>query len=83
MTLCEFCIFQQPNGSCSNGNKKPAKMRCIDFAPEISRFFANPSDYERQDQLKQMAAFFGIAGKELKRVLAMNKSTVKSEMVNQ
>ncbi|MGE0882214.1 MAG: hypothetical protein AB7P14_01600 [Blastocatellales bacterium] len=83
MTLCEFCMLQQPDGSCSNGHKKPLKMRCMDFAPGISRFCKTPSDFEGQDQLKQMALFFGIAGKELKRVLAMGESAKKVERVEQ
>jgi hypothetical protein len=32
------------------------------------------ADYTGREQLKQMASFFGIAGKELKRVLTMSES---------
>lgn len=81
MTLCEFCVLQQSDGSCSNGHKKPPKMRCVDFAPGISRFCATPADYVGQDQLKQMAMYFGITGRELKRVMAMSEPAERSETV--
>ncbi len=79
MTLCEFCILQQSNGSCRNGLTIPKKMRCVDFAPGIERFCATPTDYAGQEQLKQMATYFGLAGKELKRVLSLTDLSSKSE----
>jgi hypothetical protein len=79
MTLCEFCVLQQADGSCSNGHTTPKKMRCVDFAPGIERFCSTPADYVGQEQLKQMALFFGLAGKELKRVLEMSKAARRSE----
>ncbi|MGH9845730.1 MAG: hypothetical protein ACREEM_44040 [Blastocatellia bacterium] len=79
MTLCEFCVLQQSDGLCSNGHTTPAKMRCVDFAPGIERFCATPADYVGREQLKQMALFFGLAGKELKRVLAMSEAAKKLE----
>lgn len=81
MTLCELCVLQQPDGRCSNGHKTPSKMRCMDFSPGIEKFCATPADYVRQEQIKQMALFFGLAGKELKRVLAMSEAANKPEMV--
>jgi hypothetical protein len=48
-------------------------MRCIDFTPGIERFCSAPDDYTGPEQLKQMASFFGLTGKELKRVLAMSE----------
>jgi len=81
MTLCEFCVLQQADNHCSLGHKTPAKMRCVDFAPGINRFCATPADYAGQEQLKQMALFFGIAGRELKRVMAMGEPSKGSEMV--
>lgn len=74
MTLCELCVLQQSDGRCSNGHKTPPKMRCVDFAPGIERFCATPADYVRQEQIKQMAVYFGITGRELKRVLAMSEA---------
>lgn len=72
MTLCEFCVLQQDDGHCSKGHATPKKMRCIDFTPGIERFCATPADYTGREQLKQMASFFGLAGKELERVLMLS-----------
>ncbi len=74
MTLCEFCVLQQADGRCASGRTIPKKMRCADFAPGIERFCATPADYVGPEQLKQMALFFGLAGKELKLVLALGKA---------
>ena len=74
MTLCEFCVLQLGEGRCSEGHKVPKKMRCTDFKPGIDRFCSTPADYASRAQLKEMAIFFGIAGKELKRVLALSPS---------
>jgi hypothetical protein len=73
MTLCEFCVLQQADGRCSYGRPTPKKMRCVDFTPGIERFCSTPADYTGREQLKQMALFFGIAGRELERVLAMSE----------
>lgn len=79
MTLCEFCVLQQSNASCANGHTIPQKMRCVDFTPGIEKFCATPADYAGAEQLKQMAMFFGLAGKELKRVLLLTDAATKSE----
>lgn len=71
MTLCEFCIHQESNNRCAHDLSIPKKMRCVDFAPGIEKFCATPADYSGYEQLKQMAIFFGLAGKELKRVLSL------------
>jgi hypothetical protein len=73
MTLCEFCILQESDSRCSKGHKTPKKMKCVDFTPGIERFCSKPADYAGREQLKQMALFFGLAGKELKRVLSMSE----------
>jgi hypothetical protein len=51
-------------------------MRCIDFTPSIERFCATPADYTGLAQLKQMAVFFGLAGKELQRVLELGSKEI-------
>jgi hypothetical protein len=51
-------------------------MRCVEFTPGIERFFATPADYTGRAQLKQMAVFFGLAGKELQRVLALGSKEI-------
>jgi len=76
MKLCEFCIHQKADGSCAAGHPPPQKMRCVDFTPSIERFCATPADYTGRAQLKQMAVFFGLAGKELKRVLALGSEGI-------
>jgi hypothetical protein len=80
MTLCELCVLQQKDGHCSNGHKTPPKMRCVDFSPGIERFCATPADHVRHEQIKQMALFFGITGRELKRVMEMSEAAGKPEM---
>ena len=76
MKLCEFCIHQNADGSCAAGHRLPQKMRCVDFTPGIERFCATPADYTGRAQLKQMAVFFGLAGKELQRVLALGSKEI-------
>ncbi len=71
MTLCEFCVLQQSDGRCASGRTIPKKMKCVDFTPGIERFCSTPADYVGREQLKQIALFFGLAGKELKLVLAL------------
>ncbi len=78
MKLCELCVLQQTDGQCANGHKTPLKMRCVDFAPGLERFCATPADFSGQKQLQQMALYFGLAGKELKRVLAMGEAASKT-----
>jgi hypothetical protein len=73
MTLCEFCVLQQTDGRCSRGRSTPTKMKCVEFTPGIERFCSTPSDYSGREQLKQMASHFGLAGKELERVLALSE----------
>jgi hypothetical protein len=51
-------------------------MRCIDFMPGIERFCATPADYTGLAQLKQMAVFFGLAGKELRRVIELGDKEI-------
>jgi hypothetical protein len=71
MTLCEFCTLRVSENQCSKGHETPKKLRCKDFAPGIEKFCSKPSDYVGRDQLKQMATYFGLAGNELKLVIAL------------
>src|ERR1041384_6578030 len=80
MTLCEFCTLQQADGRCAVGYRIPKKMRCRGFAPGIERFCSTPADYLGPEQLRQMALFFGLAGKELKLVLALGKTNQESHL---
>jgi len=83
MTLCEFCMLQQADGRCAAGRQTPKKMRCVDFTPGIERFCSTPADYAGREQLKQMALFFGLAGKELKRVLALGEVRREAPLVEE
>lgn len=71
MLLCELCTLQAPDQKCSWGNNLPKNMRCADFKPGIERFCATPEEYTGKQQVYQMAIFFGLKGRELKRVQAM------------
>jgi hypothetical protein len=71
MILCELCTLQTTDQSCSRNNTIPKKMKCPDFTPGIERFCATPGDYTGKQQVYQMALFFGLKGKELKRVQLM------------
>ena len=83
MTLCEFCTLQQADGRCAVGYTIPKKMRCGGFVPGIERFCSTPTDYVGPEQLKQMALFFGLAGKELKLVLALGKAHRESHLAGE
>jgi hypothetical protein len=46
-------------------------MSCPEFDPGIEKFCSNPSDFTNAGQIVQMASFFGIKGREMKKVRAM------------
>jgi hypothetical protein len=46
-------------------------MKCPDFKPGVERFCATPGEYTGKNQVYQMAIFFGLKGRELKRVQTM------------
>lgn len=71
MLLCELCSQQTAGKICSVGNEAPKKMKCVDFKPGIEKFCATPEDYKGKEQVYQMAVFFGLKGRELKRVQLM------------
>lgn len=71
MILCEFCTLQQAGGTCAAAHTPPKKMRCVDFNPGVERFCATLADYKGPAQLRQMAIYFGLSGKELRRVMAL------------
>jgi hypothetical protein len=43
-------------------------MRCREFHPGIEKFCPNPADFVSQQQIVEMARFFGLNGTELKKV---------------
>ena len=77
MILCEFCVLQNKDKKCASGRPIPSKMRCQEFTPGIERFCSVPADYEGREQLRRIATYFGLAGKELQRVLALSDLQLK------
>lgn len=72
MIVCDFCRqYQQPDGSCRLGLNIPKAMGCREFDPSMERFCSDPRDFVSPAQIVQMATFFGIKGRELKKVNLM------------
>ena len=71
MTICEFCLQHQEGGRCGLGINLPTHMGCRDFDPGIEKFCAKPEDFSNAGQIIQMATYFGLKGKELKKVKVM------------
>jgi hypothetical protein len=46
-------------------------MSCREFDPGIEKFCSTASDFVNSGQLIQMATYFGVKGKELKKVKLM------------
>jgi len=71
MTACEFCTQFTSEGHCRLGLNLPKGMGCREFVPDIDSFCSDPKDFDSPAQIVQMATFFGLKGKELKRVKVM------------
>ena len=71
MIICEFCIQFQEGEKCGFGLRIPKKMSCPEFDPGIEKFCSNPSDFTNAGQIVEMASFFGIKGREMKKVRSM------------
>ena len=71
MIVCEFCSNYQQDGKCGLGLNIPKGMGCQEFSPSIERFCAEPKDFVSPNQIIQMATFFGMKGRELKKVKLM------------
>jgi hypothetical protein len=71
MIVCDFCINFQSDGTCRLGLKIPKKMSCREFAPTLTSFCANPTDFVDPQQITQMATYFGFKGVELKKIQVM------------
>jgi hypothetical protein len=46
-------------------------MSCREFDPGIEKFCADPADFVSQQQILQMATFFGFRRTELKKIRMM------------
>ena len=73
MAICEFCLQLTDTGGCYLGLTPPKSMRCSEFDPGIEKFCSKPGDFVNADQIVGMATYFGINGRELKKVQAIAK----------
>ena len=71
MKVCEFCVQYEQGGTCRLGLNLPKGMGCHEFRPGMERFCSDPKDFVSPGQIIQMATFFGIKGRELKKVKIM------------
>ncbi len=71
MIICDFCLRYERDGTCRIGLSIPKGLSCREFAPSVEQFCSNPKDFVDSAQIVQMASFFGIKGRELKRVRTM------------
>ena len=81
MIVCEFCIHYTPTGECRLGIKIPKALSCREFTPEIEKFCANPADFVNQNQIVQMATFFGFQRTELKKIKKMAAATERGSVI--
>ena len=71
MIVCDFCRQHRQDGTCRLGLNIPKTMACCEFDPSLEGFCSDPNDYVSPAQIVQMATFFGLKGRELKRVNLM------------
>lgn len=82
MKVCDFCTQYRQDGSCRLGLKIPKSMGCREFEPTLERFCSDPKDFAGSAQIVQMAAFFGMKGRELKKVnlMAAREETARPKL---
>ncbi|MFN2576368.1 MAG: hypothetical protein ABR607_01615 [Pyrinomonadaceae bacterium] len=56
-------------------------MSCRQFKPGIEKFCADPKDFVSENQIVQMAIFFGFQRTELKKIKAMAAGEVNRSPV--
>lgn len=71
MVVCEFCTQYEQGGTCRLGLRIPKGMGCRVFDPAMNSFCSDPKDYVSPGQIIEIATFFGIKGRELKKVRIM------------
>ena len=71
MIICDFCKNYRQDGKCHLGLKLPSAMSCREFEPALEKFCSDPKDFVGPAQIVQMATFFGMKGRELKKVNLM------------
>jgi hypothetical protein len=71
MIVCEFCMQYRQDGQCRLGLNIPKGMGCHEFEPGMEKFCSDPKDFVSPRQIIEMATFFGLKGRELKKVKSM------------
>ena len=77
MIVCEFCLHYTQGGECKLGLNIPKGMSCREFAPGIEKFCADRADFVNENQIVQMATFFGFQRTEQKKIKIMAASEAK------
>ena len=81
MIVCEFFLHRTADGDCRLGLKIPKGMSCREFAPGMEKFFADPADFVSQNQIIEMAIFFGFQRTELKKIKIMAAGAESSSLM--
>lgn len=71
MIVCDFCAQYRRDSRCQLGLDPPKAMGCREFDPSMEKFCSDRKDFVNAAQIVQMATFFGIKGRELKKVSMM------------
>jgi len=71
MIVCEFCLHYTIGGKCDRGLDIPKGLSCREFDPGLEKFCSDPKDFVNQNQIIQMATFFGFQRMELKKIKGM------------
>jgi hypothetical protein len=81
LIVCDFCKQFRQDGRCYLGLKIPKAMGCREFDPSLEKFCSEPKDFVSHAQIVQMATFFGMKGRELKKVnlMASREESARSE----
>jgi hypothetical protein len=83
LSICEFCTEFKVDKTCRLGLRLPKSMTCREFAPTITGFCSNASDFVNPRQIVEMATYFGIKGPELRKVKLMASQEESSRSVSQ
>lgn len=77
MIACEFCLHYTKTRECARGVNIPKGLSCREFYPGLEKFCSDPKDFVNQNQIVQMATFFGFQRVELKKIKVMAASEEK------
>lgn len=77
MIACDFCLHYTNAGKCALGLNIPKGLSCREFDPGLEKFCSDPKDFVNQNQIIQMATFFGFQRMELRKIKVMAASEEK------